>query len=517
MSSFLAYFKSEPCPICTHGLDKEVRILPCGHSLHTQCLDDLLNLSESERRIRCPLCRKRLKVKDIRSAADFTRNYAEEPIVEQQQQRAKTSQSSGASNRAARSAGETAANGTDDGGRRRCKAHKNDAAQYCVDCDCESVCGQCLREVHKGHDTHIYGQFNAASKHQSQDDCNGSSPPYAESNTSSAMSRVARYCADYWRDWKLFTPKAGQTEPNALVCLGGAQSGHCMKSVELLDTDRNEWMTLPEMMLNRRAAAAVAVNNRIYVVGGSDGKRYHDECEYLDMEGCSSPKSWQWQSLARLNYERASLSLVSVGEQLYAVGGWNGAVTFRDLERCDTTQRKKQWTVLGAEAAMSKPRRGHACVAKGGGKIFIIGGFDGKERLADCEVFDVASQQCYPIAPLTTKRNGVCASVCNNQIFVFGGHDGKKFLDSAEQYNESVAKWIVVKTQMDVARNFFAVALLPGTLFLVGGNSKDGYLKTASKYDMTHKQWSAMASMSCPRNCPAAAVCTVKPRTATGQ
>ena len=94
------------------------------------------------------------------------------------------------------------------------------------------------------------------------------------------------------------------------------------------------------------------------------------------------------------------------------------------------------------------------------GKIFAVGGSDGKTRLNTVEYFSPIDDDWKYAKSLTTCRSGV--GVCSHSGFLysFGGYDGHLCLSSVERYDPELDIWISIPP-MSIARSF------PGTLTLV--------------------------------------------------
>lgn len=60
---------------------------------------------------------------------------------------------------------------------------------------------------------------------------------------------------------------------------GGGKEGESLRSVERYSFARREWTREPDLLIERRAHAAVVVNDRILVIGGFDGEKYLQSCE----------------------------------------------------------------------------------------------------------------------------------------------------------------------------------------------------------------------------------------------
>lgn len=88
----------------------------------------------------------------------------------------------------------------------------------------------------------------------------------------------------------------------------------------------------------RRGCGLAEFNNRLYIVGGSDGTHSLSSTEYYDEETKS------WTVGPNLTIPRANVSVVVVGERLYAIGGFSGKTFLNTIEYLD--QNSNEWTTF---------------------------------------------------------------------------------------------------------------------------------------------------------------------------
>jgi hypothetical protein len=104
------------------------------------------------------------------------------------------------------------------------------------------------------------------------------------------------------------------------------------------------------MLAPRGFGAASVLGDAIYVVGGFDGQVESNVCErYL-------PRADRWETCPPMSVGRGGLALVTVGSNLYAIGGgWIGYLAFNEVLaqgaskwRLVSTPIIGQWRGLGA-------------------------------------------------------------------------------------------------------------------------------------------------------------------------
>jgi N-acetylneuraminic acid mutarotase len=203
------------------------------------------------------------------------------------------------------------------------------------------------------------------------------------------------------------------------------------------DTETQNWSALPPMPTPRGAQAAVAVGNKIYVVGGAKLPNG------MDLPDGLSP--------------RGPIEIL-------------GTTEFFDTEN-------NTWTTL---KPMTLPRNHHD-IAYLDGKLYVIGGAVGScfpsgwaSNVSMNEVYDIATDTWSTGAPMPTARSGLGAALIDGKIYVIGGEGWVDELGgvfrSNEAYDPKSDSW-VEKTPMPTARHGFAKGVLDGKLYAVSGVS----------------------------------------------
>jgi N-acetylneuraminic acid mutarotase len=203
------------------------------------------------------------------------------------------------------------------------------------------------------------------------------------------------------------------------------------------DTETQDWSELPSMPTPRGAQAAVAVDNKIYVVGGAKLPAGVDLPDGLNPGG--------------------PVEIL-------------GTMEMFDAE-------KNSWTTL---RPMTLPRNHHD-VAYLDGKLYVIGGTVGScfpnglaANVSLSEVYDIATDTWSTSAPMPTARSGVGAAVIDGKIYVIGGEGwvdewGGVFRTN-EVYDPKTNRW-VEEAPMPTARHGFAKGGIDGKLYAVSGTS----------------------------------------------
>jgi len=133
---------------------------------------------------------------------------------------------------------------------------------------------------------------------------------------------------------------------NEIVAVGGFDTWTCTNTVECYDPETNSWRLLPPLGVARRGCGVAVVKDQLYVIGGSDGTQALSSVEILDL---NDPQA-SWRPGPPLNMSRDNVRAVVVatndGDRLYAVGGFNGKSFLNSIEYLDEAVNEWKTAVL---------------------------------------------------------------------------------------------------------------------------------------------------------------------------
>ena len=118
-----------------------------------------------------------------------------------------------------------------------------------------------------------------------------------------------------------------------------------------------------------------------------------------------------------------------LGGKIYALGGYNGRTRMSSGERYEP--QRNQWEMI---PPMHR-QRSDASAAALQNKIYIVGGFSGREVLNSAEVFDVETNQWSYIHPMINPRSGVSLVAFRDSLYALGGFNGFIRLSSGNLVN----------------------------------------------------------------------------------
>ncbi len=245
----------------------------------------------------------------------------------------------------------------------------------------------------------------------------------------------------------------------AIYAIGGTGEGGAVLDVERFDGSVwREETRLPGEGLN--APAAVAIGDRIYVIGGFKTVTNVPTSDVLIYD----TRSHAWSSAAPLPAPRGGHAAVLLGGRIHVIGGGNSRSTLADHSEYDPVNNS--WI---DRAPLSRSKGSPAAVAFDG-KLYSIGGRSGTGDFGDVEIYDPSSDS-WSAGPPIEPRGTAGAAVYCGRIYVFGGESQAKKSTLAEvlRLDATRGAWEQARP-MPEARNYARAVVLNGSVYLVGGN-----------------------------------------------
>lgn len=200
-----------------------------------------------------------------------------------------------------------------------------------------------------------------------------------------------------------------------------------------------------------------------------------------------------------------TLTTLADGRVLIAGGLMSGAVTATaTAELYDPATNS--WTATGS---MTVPRSRHIAVPLTDGRVLVAGGIanllDGSSPVTpSAEIYDPSTETWAPTGSMTEpRRNFPAVRLPDGRVFVSGGATNAipDTTKSAEIYDPATGRWIAVAPMAERRFNH-EMTLLPDGRVLATGGGFPGHctsLATAEAYDPSADRWRRFDSMSTPR------------------
>lgn len=268
---------------------------------------------------------------------------------------------------------------------------------------------------------------------------------------------------------------------NSVYVIGGESiEGALVSSVEGYHLSLNEWETIPPMPRALSNASAVGLGQQIYVAGGSYLDESSNTRQLSDQLLVYSVVEQAWRVQGALPYPLVGAGLTSNEGVIYLIGGWDGENAHDEIWRYTPTTDTAAtvgWELVG-RIPEARSFFGAATLM---GKLYVVGGFDGRQEMANADVYDLTSGEWQKLPDLSVPRGGLSLVADNVAIYALGG-GWTGAIETHERYDPVVGLWSNFASPIRGEwRNMGAVAV-DGSLHLLGGWSGE-YLDTHLRYE----------------------------------
>lgn len=238
------------------------------------------------------------------------------------------------------------------------------------------------------------------------------------------------------------------------------------------DPRADRWETLPELPRGANHVGVVTVGDRLYAFGGfiEQNRTPHDEAFAYD--------GTRWNRLRRLPEACGAIACAAVGANIHLIGGAIGSDNRRSIDwhlvydtRTDRYSRRQPMP-LG---------RDHVGVVVVNGLIHIIGGrvdtFHTNSNLH--HTYDPATDDWTFRTPLPTARSGQGTVWYRDRIFVMGGEGTNRVFGQNEAFNPATNAWESYAPMLTPRHGMGAVVVGDAVFVAGGGPQMGGGVKSA--------------------------------------
>ncbi|KAM0866264.1 hypothetical protein ACQ4PT_042754 [Festuca glaucescens] len=289
---------------------------------------------------------------------------------------------------------------------------------------------------------------------------------------------------------------------DVIYLIGGFDGISFLPSLDSFSPSLDILTPLKQMTVGKSYTSTVALDGKIFVLGGGDGASWFDTgtqlflclfsigllgcnlCPNIHIYSFSEVDCYDrtrddWIPCPALTSEKGSLAGVSLYGKIYAFGGGDGIGCFSEVEVFDPAQGKwiksqpmleKRFALAGAEL---------------NGAIYAVGGFNGIQYLSSVERLDPREPNWKMLPAMSTGRGCHTVAVLDEKIYTIGGYDGDAGAMTAtvEFYEPRMPSWVMVEP-MNYTRGYHASAVLGGSIFTFGGvkGEADTILDVVERY-----------------------------------
>ena len=259
-----------------------------------------------------------------------------------------------------------------------------------------------------------------------------------------------------------------------IYAIGGVTNEGTTGRVDIYDIERQNWITGTARPLAAAYITAVSLDGSILVPGGCDQQTPFTAVHRY------APHEDIWEEIAPLPHPLCAYALAVLDGKVYLFGGWglprSDGQTVRDLRRTKSqgsnyqalTYRYDPQVNAWEELAPPKTARAFGAAAALGNRLYYIGGYDGREELATCEIYDPTDDQWGTCARLLLPRGGLGVARRGMRLYAIGG-GWNNYLGFNEYYNLETDTWSLIETPLVGEWRNLGLVATETTLYALGG------------------------------------------------
>jgi N-acetylneuraminic acid mutarotase len=266
---------------------------------------------------------------------------------------------------------------------------------------------------------------------------------------------------------------------NKIYIIGGSDEKGPTDLVDVYDPETNSWAVASPLPMKLDHHAAATYDGKIYVVGGFSSTGSPSKSLFI-----YDPVLDKWQKGKNMPTARGALTSQFINDTLYAIGG--SATPTSDDRGVYNPQAQQHaneaYTPKNNSWSTKSPMptsRDHITSAAIGGDIFVIGGRQPTDEgpifknLGTNEMYDSSHDRWISKEQLPTNRSGLSAAVVNGSVYVFGGESTKANFDNNERYDPTSNSWTIEQPMLTPRHGSAAVAI-DDKIYVIAGGPKFG-------------------------------------------
>ncbi len=191
-------------------------------------------------------------------------------------------------------------------------------------------------------------------------------------------------------------------------------------AVDAYDPKCDCWRELRPLPAALSDAAAVTLDDQLFVLGGTNGKRASRRVYSFD------GRNWRLREDMKLPEPRLLGEAVTEGNRIFLMGGLSKTGDYTSgLKTIWSIDPRSPGSGWSPEPALPGPARVSLGAVVQDGKILVIGGYEadsaGNRNLDDIWSFDSTTHRWTRIGTLPEGRRAMAAVVVNRQVLLLGG------------------------------------------------------------------------------------------------
>lgn len=251
-----------------------------------------------------------------------------------------------------------------------------------------------------------------------------------------------------------------------IYVLGGFTFSESVAYVHAYNPETDMWMEKSPLPSPLSMMYACAVNDKIYVFGGSTGSGGGRVYDYTVKE--YDPAAETWVEKSAMPNERNVYGICEIGGMIYLLGGWNNNTQtgYSVVETYDPAL--DSWAHI---ADLSVEKSDFACCVVDG-IIYMIGGWghvSGNWVMLDAvETYDPGTNSFETKSSIPVAVTNAESIYLDGKIYVIGGHNANERTAAVWEYNLEKDSW-TEKNPMPTPRSYTYCFTIDGKIYSVTG------------------------------------------------
>lgn len=236
--------------------------------------------------------------------------------------------------------------------------------------------------------------------------------------------------------------------------------------------------------------------NRLYIFGGYDGKRNHNDLFVLDIETYSWSRP---QVTGQVPVGRNGHTAALAGRRIFVLGGWLGSGPLAASDMHTLNLDTMSWSEPSCRGEQPGSCNMHTCDCVQD-KLFVFRGGDGRDYLSDLHVLDLPTMtwkagDTQGQSPPPRGNHASAVEPVQGQLFIFGGWDGRRRLNDLHVLDTIQMIWSKPELTSGMPpqpRAGMSLTHIRGVLYLFGGSGHaTKCFKDLHIYDPATRSWTA--------------------------
>jgi DNA-binding CsgD family transcriptional regulator/N-acetylneuraminic acid mutarotase len=257
---------------------------------------------------------------------------------------------------------------------------------------------------------------------------------------------------------------AGPLVPAATSTAAAASSTAAAATSDATSLQQQRWQNETPLPEGRRGMAAIAYENSIYVFSGETSQGVTGSTLRIQLGQAA------WETLSAKPTPVTDIQAAYIGEQVYIPGGRKADGQMTNVFEAYNL-RLGQWSQLPPlPVALS----GYALAALDG-RLYLFGGWDGKQAVSTVYSFDPEAGAWQVRAPLSSRRAFAGAVALEGRIYLIGGSDGAHALSTVQVYfpqrDQAGTAAYEERAPLPEGRSAASATGIAGLIYVFGGQS----------------------------------------------